>query len=98
MISGTPAELTLSKITFTEQNETQDVQSSTNESKVREVFIVKRSTKMDSDEYVSVQLKSSDDSIEKLLKKAVSCICFEYSKRVPQLRLRGFNNAFFILK
>jgi len=26
---------------------------------------------MDSDEYVSVQLKSSDDSIEKLLKKAV---------------------------
>jgi len=41
------------------------------QSKVREVFIVKRSTKMDSDEYVSVQLKSSDDSIEKLLKKAV---------------------------
>ena len=56
---------------MTEQNETQNVQSSTNESKVREVFIVKRSTKMDSDEYVSVQLKSSDDSIEKLLKKAV---------------------------
>jgi len=56
---------------MTEQNETQDVQSSTNESKVREVFIVKRSTKIDSDEYVSVQLKSSDDSIEKLLKKAV---------------------------
>ena len=53
------------------QNKAQDVQSSTNESKVREVFIVKRSTKMDSDEYVSVQLKSSDDSIEKLLKKAV---------------------------
>ena len=56
---------------MTKQNKTQDVQSSTNESKVREVFIVKRSTKMDSDEYVSVQLKSSDDSIEKLLKKAV---------------------------
>jgi len=56
---------------MTEQNETQKVQSSTNESKVREVFIVKRSTKMDSDEYISVQLKSSDDSIEKLLKKAV---------------------------
>ena len=48
-------------------------QSKSNESqsKMREVFIVKRSTKMDSDEYVSVQLKSSDDSIEKLLKKAV---------------------------
>ncbi len=56
---------------MTEQNETQEVQSSTHESKVREVFIVKRSTKIDSDEYVSVQLKSSDDSIEKLLKKAV---------------------------
>ena len=48
-------------------------QPESNESqyKVREVFIVKRSTKMDSDEYVSVQLKSSEDSIEKLLKKAV---------------------------
>ena len=56
---------------MTEQNEIQKVHSSTDESKVREVFIVKRSTKMDSDEYVSVQLKSSDDSIEKLLKKAV---------------------------
>ena len=56
---------------MTEQNKIQEVRSSTDESKVREVFIVKRSTKMDSDEYVSVQLKSSDDSIEKLLKKAV---------------------------
>ena len=48
-------------------------QSKSNESqsKMREVFIVKRSTKMDSDEYVSVQLKASDDSIEQLLKKAV---------------------------
>jgi hypothetical protein len=45
--------------------------TSEEESKVREVFIVKRSTKIDSDEYVSVQLKSSDDSIEKLLKKAI---------------------------
>jgi len=46
-------------------------ESSESQSAVREVFIVKRSTKMDSDEYVSVQLKSSDDSIEQLLKKAV---------------------------
>ncbi len=50
-------------------NEEQQKQESC--SQVREVFIVKRSTKMDSDEYVSVQLKSNDDSIEKLLKKAV---------------------------
>ena len=46
-------------------------EDSESQSAVREVFIVKRSTKMDSDEYVSVQLKSSEDSIEKLLKKAV---------------------------
>ena len=45
--------------------------SSESQSSVREVFIVKRSTKIDSDEYVSIQLKSSDDSIEQLLKKAV---------------------------
>ena len=50
---------------------TEQQESNESQSKVREVFIVKRSTKMDSDEYVSVQLKSSDDSIEKLLKKAV---------------------------
>jgi len=47
------------------------IEDKESQSTVREVFIVKRSTKMDSDEYVSVQLKSSDDSIEKLLKKAV---------------------------
>jgi hypothetical protein len=46
-------------------------ESNESQSKMREVFIVERSTKIDSDEYVSVQLKSSDDSIEKLLKKAV---------------------------
>ena len=51
---------------MSEQQESNESQSA-----VREVFIVKRSTKIDSDEYVSVQLKSSDDSIEKLLKKAV---------------------------
>jgi len=50
---------------------TEEQESNESQSKVREVFIVKRSTKIDSDEYVSVQLKSSDDSIEKLLKKAV---------------------------
>jgi hypothetical protein len=51
---------------MSEQQESNESQSA-----VREVFIVKRSTKIDSDEYVSVQLKSSEDSIEKLLKKAV---------------------------
>ena len=52
-------------ISMSEQQEGSESQSA-----VREVFIVKRSTKMDSDEYVSVQLKSSDDSIEQLLEKA----------------------------
>ena len=56
---------------MSEQPESKQSESSESQSKVREVFIVKRSTKMDSDEYVSVQLKSSEDSIEKLLKKAV---------------------------
>ena len=49
---------------------TEQQESNESQSKVREVFIVKRSTKIDSDEYVSVQLKSSDDSIEQLLEKA----------------------------
>ena len=56
---------------MSEQPESNQSESNELQSKVREVFIVKRSTKMESDEYVSVQLKSSEDSIEKLLKKAV---------------------------
>ena len=52
-------------------DEQQYSQNNESSSQVREVSIVKRSTKIDSDEYVSVQLKSADDSIEKLLKKAV---------------------------
>ena len=55
--------------------------TSEEESKVREVFIVKRSTKIDSDEYVSVQLKSSDDSIEKLLKKCNTSINFKDARK-----------------
>ena len=55
---------------MSEQPESNQTESNESQSKVREVFIVKRSTKMDSDEYVSVQLKSSDDSIEQLLEKA----------------------------
>ena len=56
---------------MSEQPESNQSESTESQSKVREVFFVKRSTKMDSDEFVSVQLKSSEDSIEKLLKKAV---------------------------
>ncbi len=45
--------------------------SAQTESSIKEVFIVKRSTKMDSEEFVSIQLKSSEDSIEALLQKAI---------------------------
>jgi len=57
---------------MTEQNETQEVQSSTNESKVNEVIIVKRRTLTNCEEFVSIQLKSSDGTIGGLLKKAIS--------------------------
>jgi len=57
---------------MTEQNKTQEVQSSTDESKVNEVIIVKRRTLTNCEEYVSIQLKSSDGTIGGLLKKAIS--------------------------
>ena len=56
---------------MTEQNETQEVQSSTDESKVNEVIIVKRRTMTNYEEFVSIQLKSSDGTIGSLLKKAM---------------------------
>ena len=57
---------------MTKQNETQEVQSSTNESKVNEVIIVKRRTLTNCEEFVSIQLKSSEGTIGTLLKKAMS--------------------------
>ena len=57
---------------MTEQNETQEVQSSTDESKVNEVIIVKRRTLTNCEEFVSIQLKSSDGTIGGLLKKAIN--------------------------
>jgi len=39
---------------------------------VKEVEIVKKITKMDSEQYVSVRIKSSDNSIADLLEKAIS--------------------------
>jgi len=57
---------------MTEQTETQEVQSSTDESKVNEVVIIKRRTLTNCEEYVSIQLKSSDGTIGRLLKKAIS--------------------------
>ena len=57
---------------MTEQTEIQEVQSSTEESKVNEVVIIKRRTLTNCAEYVSIHLKSSDGTIGGLLKKAIS--------------------------
>ena len=56
---------------MTEQNETQEIESNTNESKVNEVIIVKKRTLVNCEEFVSIQLKSSDGTIGSLLKKAM---------------------------
>ena len=55
---------------MTEQDETQ-VQQITDESKTNEVIIVKRRTFTNCEEFVSIQLKSSDGTIGGLLKKAI---------------------------
>ena len=52
---------------MTEQNE-----SRTEESTANEVIIVKRRTLTNCEEYVSIQLKSSDEDIKGLLKKAIN--------------------------
>ena len=57
---------------MTEQNETQEIEPNTNESKVNEVIIVKKRTLVNCEEFVSIQLKSSEGTIGKLLKKAVN--------------------------
>ncbi len=46
--------------------------SAESEITAKEVFIVKRSTKMDSEDFVSIHLKSPDDSIDELLQKAIN--------------------------
>ena len=38
----------------------------------KEVCIVRKITKWDSEEYISIQLKSPDETIEQLLNKAIS--------------------------
>jgi hypothetical protein len=57
---------------MTEQNEEEQKQSQADESRVNEVVIVKKRTLINCEEYVSIQLKSSDGTIGGLLKKAIS--------------------------
>jgi hypothetical protein len=56
---------------MTEQDETKQNQTQVEESKVNEVIIVKRRTMTNYEEFVSIQLKSSDGTIGSLLKKAM---------------------------
>ena len=57
---------------MTEQNEEEQRQSQADESRVNEVVIVKKRTLVNCEEFVSIQLKSSDGTIGSLLKKAMS--------------------------
>ena len=56
---------------MTEQNEEEQRQPQADESRVNEVIIVKKRTLINCEEFVSVQLKSSDGTIGSLLKKAM---------------------------
>ena len=56
---------------MTEQNEEEQKHPQTDESRVNEVIIVKKRTLINCEEFVSVQLKSSDGTIGSLLKKAM---------------------------
>jgi len=57
---------------MTEQNEEEQRQPQADESRVNEVVIVKKRTLVNCEEFVSIQLKSSDGTIGSLLKKAMS--------------------------
>jgi hypothetical protein len=57
---------------MTEQNEEDQKQSQADESRVNEVVIVKKRTLINCEEFVSIQLKSSNGTIGSLLKKAIS--------------------------
>ena len=56
---------------MTEQNEEEQRHPQADESRVNEVVIVKKRTLVNCEEFVSVQLKSSDGTIGSLLKKAM---------------------------
>ena len=56
---------------MTEQNEEEQRHPQADESRVNEVIIVKKRTLVNCEEFVSVQLKSSDGTIGSLLKKAM---------------------------
>ena len=56
---------------MTEQNEEEQMHSQIDESRVNEVIIVKKRTLINCEEFVSIQLKSSDGTIGSLLKKAM---------------------------
>jgi len=56
---------------MTEQNDVEQRHPQADELRVNEVIIVKKRTLINCEEFVSVQLKSSDGTIGSLLKKAM---------------------------
>ena len=56
---------------MTEQDDVEQRHPQADESRVNEVIIVKKRTLINCEEFVSVQLKSSDGTIGSLLKKAM---------------------------
>ena len=69
---------------MTEQDETEQNQSPVEESKVNEVIIVKRRTMTNCEEFVSIQLKSSDGTIGSLLPKAMGATQLKNLKDTDQ--------------
>jgi hypothetical protein len=53
-----------------------------NTSETREVSIVKRQTRVDSEDYVSIQVRSSEDSLENLLENAIGAISESTPKNI----------------
>lgn len=59
------------------------------DSNVKEVSIVRRSTTMTSEDYFAITLKSAEDSVETLLKKAILATTSSKEKiREPQIPIQ----------
>jgi len=57
----------------------------------KEVHIVKEITRMDSKEYLSIKLKSPDESVDGLLKKALAAVWKLHSAALLRFNFRGFS-------
>ena len=55
--------------------------SDTTISDIKEVYIEKKSTTVNSEDYISIHLKSAEDTIDLLLQKAMNTILVKSTKR-----------------